>query len=168
MSERASLYAFLLDVQTRRGESVTQTQSKDVFNLFEEKPARARSRRVPRNVDTNDRTITCKKGVLRLCSSCKCEKGLESFLGNNKSCEKCLLRRRRSKIFKTILWPRRILSRRDAPTCAEKEDNRRIMNQEHQTFFASRSLVHGHLHRLRHAPRRAAVLISTRCQRECK
>ena len=61
---------------------------------------RARTRRGRRNVDRDGRSLTCKKGDLRLCSSCKCEKGLENFFRNNKSCEMCLRRKRRAKMFK--------------------------------------------------------------------
>ena len=56
---------------------------------------RARTLRARRHVETHELKLTSKKGDLRLCSSCKCKKALENFFQDNKSCEPCLLRRRK-------------------------------------------------------------------------
>ena len=62
--------------------------------------ARARSRRARQRVDTKDRGFKYTTDDLRFCSTCKCEKAIENLFGNNKSCERCLLRRRRARMHK--------------------------------------------------------------------
>ena len=82
------------------GVSKRKPNRKTCSSCLKKSADRARSRRARRHVDVNDRSLTCTKGASRLCSSCKCEKALENFFGNNKSCEMCLLRHRRAKMLK--------------------------------------------------------------------
>jgi len=55
VSERRA-HVFLLDVQTRRGEFETQTQPKDVFELFEEK---RRARAIAQGATARRREQSC-------------------------------------------------------------------------------------------------------------
>jgi hypothetical protein len=82
------------------GISKRKPNRKTCSDCLKKSAERARSRRARRHVDTKDLGSTYIKDNLRLCSSCKCEKCLENFFGNNKSCETCLLKRRRVKILK--------------------------------------------------------------------
>ena len=102
VSERSRPRMFFCSTCKRyREDAKRKPNRKTCSNCLKKKSAeRARTRRARRNADTNNRGLTSKKGDLRFCSSCKCEKTLENFFGNHKSCQMCLLRRRLAKIFK--------------------------------------------------------------------
>ena len=96
--ERARMF-FCSTCKRIVGNSKRKPNRKTCSICLKKSAERARSRRARQRVDTKERGFTYTTGDLRFCSTFKCEKAIENF-GNNKSCEVCLLRRRRARMHK--------------------------------------------------------------------
>ena len=79
------------------GEGKRKPNRKTCSSCLKKSAERARSRRAPWNVCTKSRRTERNQFGGRFCSSCKCVKQPENFLGSHKSCRLCLLRRRSAK-----------------------------------------------------------------------
>lgn len=70
---------------------------KTCLKCLKKSAARAQRRRARQHFDKSSHLTTYSRLGMKVCSSCKCGKRADNFVGTNKSCETCLLRRRRAK-----------------------------------------------------------------------